>query len=335
MKKMFMMCIGLFVILLMTGQVFASNEDMVIKIRLPWLHQTQYAGVYVAQEHGFFAQRGLNAVEILQGGPNIRPVDLVASGSEHFSITGSSPFFRAYQEKRPIKIVATLDQTHAFCYFARKDYNINSPADFKGQRVGHKIMHEHNLRALLASAELTMEDIELVPVPPGMSMFLLDDPKKAVPIWPGHAADEPQFAEEQGVAVNYFFPEEYDGIPRIGNLLFTSQAFEVEHPEIVEQVVAAIIEGWYWAFEHEDEAVEMTLKYMMSTSDEDRRHQLNMLRKMKEFMLVEEYGNKIGWSDQARWQTTLDQFLKETPEANFTLDDILTNTYVERYYESR
>jgi ABC-type nitrate/sulfonate/bicarbonate transport system substrate-binding protein len=179
-----------------------------------------------------------------------------------------------------------------------------------------------------------MEDIELVPVPPGMSMFLLDDPDKAVPIWPGHAADEPQVAEEHGIAVNYFFPEDYDGIPRIGNLLFTSQAFEAEHPEVVEHVVAAILEGWYWAFEHENEATEMTMKYMMSSSDADRRHQLNMLRKMKEFMLVEQYGNKIGWSDQARWQETLEQFLKETPDASFTLDDILTNMYVERYYDS-
>jgi ABC-type nitrate/sulfonate/bicarbonate transport system substrate-binding protein len=260
-------------------------------------------------------------------------VDLVASGSEHFSITGSSPFFRAYQEKRPIKIVATLDQTHAFCYFARQDYQINSPADFEGQRVGHKIMHEHNLHALLGSADLTIDDVELVPVPPGMSLFFLDDPKKVVPIWPGHAADEPLLAEERGIAVNYFFPEDYDGIPRIGNLLFTSQAFEAEHPEIVEAVVTAVIDGWYWAFEHVDEAVEITMRYMMSTNDADRQHQRNMLLKMKEFMIVEQYGGKIGWNNAQRWQETLEYFLKETPDANFTLGEILTNHYVERYYE--
>ena len=319
--------------LCVSATTFGDDDAMTITIRLPWIHQAQYAGVYVAQEQGFFAQRGLTHVEILQGGPNIRPVDMVAGGSEQFSITGSTPFLRAYNEQRPIKIVATLDQTHAFCYFARKDHNIHSPVDFKGRRVGHKIMHEHNLWALLASAGLTLEDIELVPIPPGMSMFLLEDPEKAVPIWPGHAADEPQFAEERGIGVKYFFPEEYDGIPRIGNLLFTSQMFEAEHPEIVAHVVAAIIEGWYWAFEHEDQAVTTTMKYMMSTSDDDRRHQRNMLRKMKEFMLVEHYGSKIGWSDQARWQETLDQFLKETPDAAFTLDDILTNRYAEGYYE--
>lgn len=326
-------CSAWLVLILLFGASAAWAEKPAhVTIRLPWLHQAQYAGVYVAQEQGFFAKRGLADVNIFQGGPNIRPVDLVASGSEQFSITGSSPFFRAYAEGRPIRVVATLDQTHAFCYFARQDYGITAPAEFKGQRVGHKIMHEHNLRALLASAGLTMEDVELVPVPPGLSLFLLENPAKAVPIWPGHAADEPLLAEERGVAVTYFFPEDYDGIPRIGNLLFTSKAFEADHPDVVAAVVAAMLEGWEWAFEHEDEAVAITLRYMMSSSDDDRRHQRNMLRAMRKFMVVDEYGGTIGWSDQARWQHALDHFLQEAPTADFALDEMLTNTYVERYY---
>jgi NitT/TauT family transport system substrate-binding protein len=329
--KIFAVSILVCISLLASVKAHSAGDD-VIKIRLPWLHQSQYAGVYVAQEKGFFAKRGLPKVEILQGGPNIRPMDLVSSGSEHFSITGSSPFLRAYKEKRPVKIVATFDQTHAFCYFARKDYNIASPADFKGQRVGHKIMHEHNLLALLGSAGLGKEDVELVPVPPGMAMFLLDDRKNAVPIWPGHAADEPLFVEEQGVDVNYFFPEDYDGIPRIGNLLFTSKAFETEHPDIVEKVVGAILEGWYDAFKNVDAAVDLTLKYQRSDDPDTWRHQKNMLVKMKEFMLKEEYGNKIGWCDPERWQQTLDAFLTSQPDAQFTLDDILNPQYVEAYH---
>ncbi len=313
----------------------AYCETQTIKIRLPWLHQSQYAGVYAAKENGLFEKRGLKNVEILQGGPNIRPIDMVSSGAEHFSITGSSPFFRAYKEKRPIKIIATFDQTHAFCFFARKDHNIKSPQDFKGKRVGHKIMHEHNLLALLKVAGLTKDDIELVPVPPGMSLFFVEDREKTVPIWPGHAADEPLVAEKRGISVNYFFPEDYDSIPRIGNLLFTSTSFEAEHPDIVEKVVGAIIEGWYDAFDNVEKAVDFTMKYRRSGDEQDRSHQRNMLLKMKEFMLIEKYGNKIGWCDRERWQETLEYFLKDHPDAAFTLDEVLTNQYAEAYYKKR
>ena len=60
-----------------------------------------------------------------------------------------------------------------------------------------------------------------------------------------------------------------------------------------------------------------------------------MLLKMKDFMLVEKYGNKIGWCDAKRWQETLDYFLKEHPGTDFTLDEMLTNEYVEAYYKGK
>ncbi len=324
-------------IVLWSHQTFSAQRvfSETITIRLPWLHQSQYAGVYVAKEKGLFEKRGLTHVKILQGGPNIRPMDLVSSGSEQFSITGSSPFLRAYQESRPVKVLATFDQIHAFCYFARKDQHIFDPKDFQGKRVGHKITHEHNLLTLLKSAGLTKSDIQLTPVPPGMGLFFLDDPERMVPIWPGHAADEALLAEERGIEVNYFFPEDYDGKPRIGNLLFVSKAFEQAHPEIVEQVVSAIIEGWNDAFQHIDDAVDFTMTYRRSTDPADKKHQKNMLLKMKDFMVVEQYGGKIGWNDRERWQQVVKIFQEEHPEAAFSLDQILTNRYVESYYNGQ
>ncbi|MFW5799999.1 MAG: ABC transporter substrate-binding protein [Spirochaetota bacterium] len=326
------LCTILLILLLFTLCVSCNNDELdTIKIRIPWLHQAQYAGVYVAKEKGFFKKYGIEEVEILQGGPNIRPVDLVSSGSEHFSITGSMPFFNAYKEGRPIKVIATLDQKHAYCYFARADQNIDEPKDFKGERVAHKVAHEHNLEALLKSAGLTKQDIKLVPVPPGMSLFFTDDPEKMVPIWAGHAADEPLKSIERGIDVNYFFPEDYDGKPRIGNILFTSKDFEKKHPEIVEGVVKGILEAWYYSFNNLDEAVDITMKYMKGT-DADKKHQKNMLIKMKDFMLIEKYGEKIGWSNQDKWGNAVENFVKNNKDASFSLNEILTNKYVESFY---
>jgi hypothetical protein len=52
---------------------------------------------------------------------------------------------------------------------------------------------------------------------------------------------------------------------------------------------------------------------------------------MKDFMLI----NKIGWCDKERWQQVLSYFIKNNADANFTLDEMLTNKYVEEYYNTK
>jgi NitT/TauT family transport system substrate-binding protein len=332
-KTITILVLFLLIILLLSCGNDDTEKKKIDKVifRLPWIHQSQYAGVYVAKAKGFFQDYGIDNIEILQGGPNIRPIDLVSSGSEHFSITGSTPFFNAINNGRTLKIVSTLDQKHAYCYFARKDQGIDSPIDFEGERVGHKIAHEDNLRALLNSAGLTIDDVELVPVPPSMSLFFINDPDKMVPIWPGHAADEPLIAEERGVSINYFFPEDYDGIPRIGNLIFTSTQFENAHPDIVQGVVSAVIEGWIYAFDNIEYGVDVTMQYVKGT-EKDREHQKNMLIKMQEFMLLEAVDKKIGWCNIDKWKSALNNYKKIQKNANFHISDILINKYVEEYY---
>ncbi len=310
----------------------SDNKPDKIIFRLPWIHQSQYAGVYVAKAKGFFEKRDIKNIEILQGGPNIRPIDLISSGSEHFSITGSTPFFNAISNGRKLTVIATLDQKHAYCYFARKDQNIESPEDFKGERVGHKIAHEQNLRALLNSAGLGIDDVELVPVPPSMSLFFINDTEKMVPIWPGHAADEPLIAEERGTHVNYFFPEDYDGIPRIGNLIFTSNDLVDNHPDIVQGVVSAVIEGWIYSFDNIDYAVDETMKYVKG-NEKDREHQRNMLIKMKDFMIVDAVEGKIGWSNETKWESALNYFIDTYNVDEFAIKDILTNKFVKEFYK--
>lgn len=311
-----------------------SNTPDKIIIRLPWIHHAQYAGVYVAKSKGFFEKYGVENVEIVPGGPGIRAIDMISSGSEHFGMSGATSFFSASFHHRELVMVSALDQKHAFCYFARKDQGINSPEDFKGRRVGHKVTHEKNLVAILGSVGLTLEDVELVPVPPGMSMFFVEDPEKMVPIWPGHGADEPLRAEERGIEVTCFYPEEFDGKDRIGNLLFTSKAFEKKHPEIVQGVVSAILEGWTYAFENPEYATDETMKYI-DNPESSRDHQKNMLLKMKDFMLTEETGMKIGNIHPGKWKKVLNTYEFKTGNLGLSLDEIINSTYVEKYYEDK
>ena len=55
----------------------AQAED--VTLQLKWVTQAQFAGYYVAADKGFYEEEGLD-VEILPGGPDVAPVQVLAGG---------------------------------------------------------------------------------------------------------------------------------------------------------------------------------------------------------------------------------------------------------------
>ena len=51
-----------------------------IKLQLQWLPQAQFAGYYIAQEEGYFADEGFDDVEIVPSGGDIVPQDALVAG---------------------------------------------------------------------------------------------------------------------------------------------------------------------------------------------------------------------------------------------------------------
>ena len=63
------------------SRVGATN----ITLQLKWVPQAQFAGYYAAVKQGFYAKEGLN-VTLKNGGPNIIPEQVVASGQAQFGV---------------------------------------------------------------------------------------------------------------------------------------------------------------------------------------------------------------------------------------------------------
>ena len=62
-----------------------TPEPTNVNVQLKWLHQAQFAGFYVAQAQGLYAQEGL-AVNFLEGGPGIDIAERVLSGEADFGV---------------------------------------------------------------------------------------------------------------------------------------------------------------------------------------------------------------------------------------------------------
>jgi NitT/TauT family transport system substrate-binding protein len=61
---------------LAAAQAAAADK---VTLQLKWVTQAQFAGYYVAQDQGFYADEGLD-VEIKPGGPDIAPAQVLAGG---------------------------------------------------------------------------------------------------------------------------------------------------------------------------------------------------------------------------------------------------------------
>ena len=64
-----------------TGAVQAKK----VTLQLKWVTQAQFAGYYAAKAKGYYTRAGLD-VNIKQGGPDITPEQVVASGQAEFGI---------------------------------------------------------------------------------------------------------------------------------------------------------------------------------------------------------------------------------------------------------
>src|SRR5918994_1718112 len=68
-----------------------------VTLRLKWLHQAQFAGFYTADQKGFYEKNGID-VTINPGGVDFPAVQMVASGSEHFGVTGADQILIAREK---------------------------------------------------------------------------------------------------------------------------------------------------------------------------------------------------------------------------------------------
>src|SRR5579864_258726 len=87
-----------------------------ISIRLKWVAQSQFAGVYVAQAKGFYKDAGLDA-KINPGGPNINVETLVASGADTFGVaSGTEGMLYAREKALPLVCIGMSQQKTPFAF---------------------------------------------------------------------------------------------------------------------------------------------------------------------------------------------------------------------------
>ena len=279
----------------------SRGESGATSVRIQWLDQAQFAGLYVANARGYFKAQGLS-VSVEPGGPDVSPVLLVASGSNDFGVSPATDIIQARSNGVPVVAIATIFQKNPVVFFARQSKNIKSPKDFVGHTVGLKygMEIEYYYRVMMKYAGVDTSQVKEVPIKVDMPRFFADE----VDVWSGYSLNEPLAAEERNIPVREIFCEDW-GVPAVGDTIFTTEKLIRDDPAKVMAFLRGAMQGWAYALAHPDEAVADTLKVSPNL---DRDHQARMFKATMD--LIEPGKVPLGSFDIQEWNRMYNMMLE-------------------------
>ena len=134
-----------------------------VSLQLQWFIQAQFAGYLAAIDQGYYEKYCLN-VEILEGGVDIVPQQVLADGQADFAIAWVPKALQTREQGADITNIAQIFQRSGTLQVSFKDDNIIDPADFAGKNVGNwGFGNEYEIFAALNQAGLDPStDVNLV-----------------------------------------------------------------------------------------------------------------------------------------------------------------------------
>ena len=133
---------------------------------LGYIPSVQFAQFYLAEQNGYYADAGLDVEFQNKIDPDL--ITLVGQGSIDVGIGDGTSVIPAVSNGIPVAYVATIYGQFPNIVFAKASSGITTAADLKGKKVGIPGRYGSGwimLQALLESAGLTTDDIEIVEYP--------------------------------------------------------------------------------------------------------------------------------------------------------------------------
>ncbi|SJZ79592.1 NitT/TauT family transport system substrate-binding protein [Trichlorobacter thiogenes] len=271
----------LLLVLLCSSAVAASPLKKATLMPL-WSPQAQFAGYYVALEKGIYARHGID-LKILPAGPGYSPEQTLKNGSADFAVLWLTTALRQRADGTQLVNLAQLVQRSSLLLISKKSSGIRSVADLDGRKVG---LWAGDLslppRIIFARQGIKVRE---VPQSYTVNLFLRGGIEVTSAMWyneyhtilsSGVDADELSVIplHEQGIQ----FPE--DGI-------YTLERILKKDPALAKAFVAASLEGWRYAFDHPDQALDIVIKQMRAAQlPANRAHQKWMLDRMRDLIMT-------------------------------------------------
>lgn len=271
-----------------------------VKIQLSWIKQGENHGIFNAVEEGFYKDEGLD-VEVIAGGPDIRPMALVAAGEVDFAMGHPVEVIAGRSNDVPVVSVLQEFQDSMTVYVAKKANGFETIEDIKDAKFGIWYAggeYEPQLMAELSGVGI--DNVNWVAQKYSMVEFYEDK----VDIASATLHNEFHVLLNAGYTLEdltVYRPSDY-GAALVNNSIYTTEKMIKEHPEIVQAFVNATIRGWKWGLQNPDKAVQNVLKHNPDLETQKQLYQVEETNKLSTARSAKEFG--IGYLNYADWEVS-------------------------------
>ena len=239
-----------------------------LTLLLDWFVNPDHAPLFVAEEMGYFAERGLEVETIAPADPN-DPPKLVAAGKADIAVSYQPQLHVQVAAGLPLTRFATLVATPLNTLLVLEDGPVKSIADLKGRKVGFSVggFEDALLRAMLARHGLTLDDITLVNVNFSLSPSLLAGQVDAV--IGAYRNFELNQMDIEGHKGRAFYVEE-EGVPSYDELILVANPERMDR-EVLRRFLDALEDGVRYLVNHPEESWELFIRGRGELDDELNR----------------------------------------------------------------
>jgi len=241
-----------------------------VSVQVSWLNNVEFAGIYVAQERGFFKKYGLK-VNVMAGGGTIDPRSVVANGAATIgTVAVGTDEAIADAQGGNLSVFGAIYQKNPGCFMVRANSGIKNAKGFIGKSIGLQTQARDQVIGMLNYEHVPVSKVHLVIVGFDPTPFALGK----VDAYTAFAFNEPIAMSLQGIKTHCLSFSSM-GLPSYGDVLIARKSTVKSDPQMLARFLKATQLGWKYTLSHQSAVTQLVLK-KYSTGQDPKQQKLQM-----------------------------------------------------------